>query len=411
MASRIALGERFRRTFIRRTSSGRYIPEIDGLRFPAIAIVVIGHLSSFFLVRGDYGPPRTTLDRIAAAPERYAGEGVALFFIISGFILALPFALEQLAGGPRVSLRAYFLRRLTRLEPPYLLTLFGLTLLEIAAASYHVAGRTGTPTEILTHGAASALYLHNLIFAAPSTINPPAWSLEIEVQFYVLVPLLAGVFRIQSAALRRTVIIAATLASLVSELTLGATHPRLSLSIIGQLQFFLLGFLLADLYLFGGIRNSPRSVAWDVVALVCWPLVVALWQRSSVAMAALPFVALIAFVAVFRGQLTNRLFSNPWITTIGGMCYSIYLIHFELIAVLGRGMRRMFVSTGMLWGDALVLGPAILAAMLVVCLVFYRFIERPCMDPRWPQKLLRSLMPSGRRAVAGQANLRSEEWM
>ena len=43
--------------------------------------------------------------------------GVDMFFMISGFVLALPFATRYLAHGPRVSLRSYFLRRLTRLEP------------------------------------------------------------------------------------------------------------------------------------------------------------------------------------------------------------------------------------------------------------------------------------------------------
>lgn len=338
-------------------------------------------------MRGSYGPPRNVLDGVAAAPERYASEGVLLFFVISGFILALPFALQHQRGGERVSLRAYFLRRLTRLEPPYLLTLLGLALLEIAAASHHIAGRAGAPTEILRHGAASAIYLHNVIFGAPSTINPPAWSLEIEVQFYVIVPLLATVFRIRSALLRRTVVIAGTLTSIATGLVLGKSHSWVSLSIVGQLQFFLLGFLLADFYLFSGLRTAARSVRWDCVALVAWVLVFVLWQRSPTAMAVLPFVALIAFVAVFRGRITNRLFSNPWITTIGGMCYSIYLVHFEMIAAVGRGMQRVVPATGVLWQDFLLLGLPVLAVTLLACLAFFRFIERPCMDPSWPKRL------------------------
>jgi len=312
---------------------------------------------------------------------------VLLFFIISGFILALPFALQHQEGAERVSLRAYFLRRLTRLEPPYLLTLLGLVVLEIAAASHHIAGRAGGPTEILRHGAASALYLHNVIFQAPSTINPPAWSLEIEVQFYVIVPLLAAVFRIRSALIRRSVVIAGTVISIATGLFVGKAHPWVSLSIVGQLQFFLVGFLLADFYLFSGLRTAVRSASWDCVALVAWLLVFVLWQRSSMAMAVLPFVALIAFVAVFRGRLTNRLFSNPWITTVGGMCYSIYLVHFEMIAAVGRGMQRVLPVTGVLWQDFLLLGLPVLAVTLLACLAFFRFIERPCMDPNWPKRL------------------------
>jgi len=386
VTGRPSLGARFRRTFHRRTSSGQYIAEIDGLRFPAITIVVIGHLSSFFLVRGDYPPPSSTLDRLVAAPERYASEGVFLFFIISGFILALPFALQYRGAGERVSLRRYFLRRLTRLEPPYLITLLGLASLEIAAASRHFAGRVGTPSEILGHAAASAFYLHNLIFGAPSTINPPAWSLEIEVQFYVLVPLLATVFRIRSTGFRRLAIVIAAAASMFVALTLGATNPRVSLSVLAQLQYFLLGFLLADLYLFGRLRDAPRTRSWDIVSVISWALVFLLWQRSRVATIALPFVAFVAFVAVFRGPLTRRVFSNPWLTTVGGMCYSIYLIHFELIAALGRGARRMVPTTGILWQDFVIVGMPVLLATIAVSAGFFYFIERPCMNPEWPRQ-------------------------
>jgi peptidoglycan/LPS O-acetylase OafA/YrhL len=383
----VLVSERFRRTFARRTTSGRFIAEIDGLRFPAIAIVVIGHLSSFFLVRGDYPAPSTLADRVAASPERFASEGVLLFFIISGFVLALPFALAHRGGGEPVSLRSYFLRRLTRLEPPYLLTLVGLICLEIVAASRHIAGRVGTTDDILRHGAASAAYLHNMIYAAPSTINPPAWSLEIEVQFYVLVPLLALVFRIRSTMIRRGTIVVSALVAIGIQAMFAATSPRLSLSILGHAQFFLLGFLLADLYLFGHLRSSPRQLRWDLVSVVAWPSLFVLWQRGPWATATLPFVALVAFVAAFRGRATNAAFRNSWLTTLGGMCYSIYLMHFELIAAFARVTRRVFRPTGTLWLDMIAEGTPVLLMTLVVCAAFFYFVERPCMDRRWPQRL------------------------
>jgi peptidoglycan/LPS O-acetylase OafA/YrhL len=43
--------------------------------------------------------------------------------VISGFILGLPFAAHYLKGKRAVPLRPYFLRRLTRLEPPYIINL------------------------------------------------------------------------------------------------------------------------------------------------------------------------------------------------------------------------------------------------------------------------------------------------
>ena len=46
-----------------------------------------------------------------------------MFFVISGFVLGMPFCKRTLADGPPVNLGRYFLRRLTRLEPPYAISL------------------------------------------------------------------------------------------------------------------------------------------------------------------------------------------------------------------------------------------------------------------------------------------------
>jgi peptidoglycan/LPS O-acetylase OafA/YrhL len=383
----VTLSQRFRQRLGRRTTSGRLVPEIDGLRFPAIAIVVIGHLSSFYLVRGNYGYPTTGIDSLAAAPERYAREGVYLFFIISGFVLALPFARHHVAGERRVSLKSYFLRRVTRLEPPYLLSLAALCVLEIFAAAHHVAGRTGTPSEILTHFAASAAYLHSIVFGAPSTVNPPAWSLEIEIQFYTLVPLLTFLFAIRSTRWRRAAIAVSCLAAIAMKLATIDCCPRASLSLVGSLQYFLIGFLLADIYLFSPMCRLPKRFAWDVVSLLGWPMLFVLWQRGVTGIVLLPFTAFIVFLAVFRGIVTNRIFSNAWITTFGGMCYSIYLVHFEMIAAVGRAVRRFGPGTGRMWVEMLIQGPVILAVTLTTCVAFYAVVERPCMDPGWPGKL------------------------
>src|SRR5205807_233343 len=115
---------------------------------------------------------------------RYGWAGVQLFFAISGFILALPFAAHRLLGEKPVDLGKYFRRRLTRLEPPYILSLLGtfaFGLLISHQLSWAANGK---------HLLASLVYMHNLAFGHESYISTVAWTLEIEVQFYCLVPLL-----------------------------------------------------------------------------------------------------------------------------------------------------------------------------------------------------------------------------
>jgi peptidoglycan/LPS O-acetylase OafA/YrhL len=101
--------------FRRITTQKRFIPQIDGLRFVAIASVVFFHI--YAALENGAVPPPIPLD--IDMPK----HGVELFFAISGFILGVPFASRYLLQAPKVNLKSYFLRRLTRLEPPYFLAL------------------------------------------------------------------------------------------------------------------------------------------------------------------------------------------------------------------------------------------------------------------------------------------------
>ena len=43
----------------------------------------------------------------------------------------------------------------------------------------------------------------------------------------------------------------------------------------------------------------------------------------------LPFVIVLLYLAAFRGRICSAIFSNPVITDLGGMCYSVYLFYFS----------------------------------------------------------------------------------
>ena len=148
------------RLFRRETSSNEFIPEIDGLRFLAIAMVVLFHLcqvisnNSASLEFTDYPVSGSTIPNILL----FGYQGVQLFFVISGFVLAIPFMRFYLGiSNRKVLLREYFLRRLTRLEPPYIISLVGLFLL-----AWYFGRNT---IEVLVPSLFwSLFYLHNIAF-------------------------------------------------------------------------------------------------------------------------------------------------------------------------------------------------------------------------------------------------------
>ena len=368
--------------FRRITSQKRFIPQIDGLRFVAISSVVLFHLYASLNHDGAVHNPAFDPASVAMLSKR----GVELFFVISGFILGVPFASSYLLGAPKINLKQYFLRRLTRLEPPYI-----LSLLVWAGILFVTARQSGR--EILPHLLASMAYLHNLIYNSDSTINVVAWSLEVEVQFYVLVPLLAGIFAIADTRMRRGAIVILMLASALIGGQL--LHTRLQASVVYYLPFFLAGFLLCDLYVTR--RDWKLSWIWDLAALGGWPLV---WYLSpGWSHVLLPFIIVLLYLAAFRGRVCSALFSHPIITDIGGMCYSLYLFHFLIISAACRVSKPVHIGHDF-WAYYLLQSVLVLPVVLIICGVFFLLVERPCMDRDWPRKLRNRLFVSAPTRVA-----------
>jgi peptidoglycan/LPS O-acetylase OafA/YrhL len=360
------------------TSSGQFIPEVDGLRFLAIFSVFIYHLAGDVLRH----TPQSIQPRQSnwfLSTTQILNLGVPMFFIISGFILGAPFAAPFLQGKRPVSLKRYFLRRLTRLEPPYVLSMLLFFALKVAAGK-------GTFSELFPNLAASLLYLHGAIFGGASVINIVAWSLEIEVQFYILAPLIALVFAIRSVLTRRLLLVALILlATGVSGLD--SSNHAIHGSLLGYGQYFLAGFLLADFYLSGGDRRQRNSL-WDVISLVGWPSLLALQVLGGNLVGfATPWILSLLYVAAYHGVAMNRFVTNLWIATCGGMCYTIYLLHNYTIASLGMLTERFGIGypfAARLLLQFLLMTPVLLA----VSGLYFRLIERPCMDPSWLQHCL-----------------------
>ena len=371
--------------FSRVTSGRTFIPEIDGLRFVAIFTVVLYHLNTHF-VRTVEG-----MDTSSGAAQAWEvlvsrlGLGVQVFFAISGFILALPFARHHLLAADKPRLRPYFWRRLTRLEPPYLISLAVLFAGGIVMGEYSF--REGLP-----HLGASVVYLHNIIYDAWSTINPVAWSLEVEVQFYILAPVLSLIFAIRSTPLRRGIMVGIILASVLwSYYALDFIEDiRLRKSLLNNLHFFYIGFLLADVFLKEWQQAAKRAWLGDIAGILALPL---LWWGAKLnpinASVFLLGVGLL-FVGAFRGHWVRRFFQNPWIATIGGMCYSIYLLHYAGLAILMRFTQHLTWGEGYLT-NYVIQCLVVLPILLVGCALFFRFFERPFMYKDWPQRLRQRL--------------------
>lgn len=374
------------------TTPGRaFIPQIDGLRFIAIMAVIAFHVRAICSFHLRASPAGNTVEGDVINDLFSTGHlGVQLFFVISGFILSLPFARCWLGGDRPVSLGVYYLRRVTRIEPPYIihlafLFLFCALVLRHQPAHQHHFQNSSWLDFSFKHILASLFYSNGFIFAAHPYPNIVLWSLEVEVQFYLLAPVLAQVFKI-NGIWRRTLLAGAIL---LLPLVAGPVanwlgNPYLATgSLLGNLQYFLVGFLLAD-WQVTAKTPVPRRVWWDLLFLVGGVAVVC-FRNNPWLDFALPALIGVCCVAAFRGTLIFRVLGHPWLTTIGGMCYTIYMYHWLMISLLIR--PAIHLQTHILWLDLLILFVLMSAVIVPVCAVLFAVFERPFMRRDWPAKL------------------------
>ncbi len=316
------------------------------------------------------GVQNDAMERFGAAME-YGARGVQVFFCISGFILGLPFARYYLSMGNRVSLRSYYLRRLTRLEPPLLINLL------LLFAVYLIVQRPSL-AEGLPHLLATMFYIHNPIYGTVSPINTVTWSLEVEAQFYLCAPWLCLIFAIRQIHIRRSLMLVLIF---ISGLSIGVL-PRYTL--VPQLPFFFAGFLLADVYLTDW-NAAPKSVWWgDWLGLISVVLfVVTICFRKSIwlPMAWQSLFIASFFAAVFRSVWLRKFFRLRALVTLGGMCYTFYLYHLAIISAGARGLEKVVSGAGY-FTTYLIYVLATGATCVVLCSVLFALFERPFMKWR-----------------------------
>jgi len=370
--------------FSRITDGKKIIPEIEGLRFICVLLVALSHINNYLMKIYDAKGQDISNTRLPVFLEE-CGSGVSIFFFISGFILAIPFLNARVYNKKKISLKHYYYRRLTRIEPPYIisLTFFFLVIVCLLDQPF---------TDTVMHYIASALYMHNIIYDHISTINPVAWSLEIEIQFYLLFPFLAAVFFLKNNIARKICLCALFILSgtLYAENASFFDQSHLDKSLIGYLSIFTAGTITADLYLENiNFLSGRKNLLFDIAAFTALYFMITLSGFQSLGYRLVVFCCyLILFAGLFRGKILNLIVTNKIIIIIGGMCYSVYLIHYVVIYVVSEYFTKRLLQFNYNT-DLLMEVVILLPCILIASAIFFVLFERPFMNINWPQKVKR----------------------
>lgn len=359
----------------------RYL-QLDGLRGLAALYVVLHHawLTVWPLERGRAPGGDASWTWVFA----FGHLAVAVFIVLSGFVLAAPAAAAgwRLRGGAR----GFLLRRARRILPPYYAAL-ALSLLLVATVA---GGETGTHWDIsvpvdATGVAANALMAQNVV--AQGQANHVFWSIAVESQIYLLFPLFVLVCarRGLGVALAAAGALSAALVALVSAVPVagpvvlsGLTPQFLLLFALGAGAAAVVGSGAARRVPFGALAAAGGGTVAIVAAAGPETALARLVELDVVAGAATAAL-LVALCRAPRGALSRLLASRP-LSGLGGFSYSTYLVHAPLLQVAWLAWVR---PTGLAGEGAFALLVAAgVPAALVLSYGFHLVFERPFVGAR-----------------------------
>lgn len=395
------------------------IAPLDGVRALAFLTVLMLHVG---IMAFHLGLWQRSDNPFESAFLSSGGAGVTLFFVLSGFLLFLPYSQALLLKKTWPDAKIFYMRRIFRIFPAYFFSLFILVMFSKPSLLQPHNWIRLIPFFTFTMGVSNA-----------SLINGPYWTLAVEFQYYLLLPLIAlgiyGLTRLAHPERRLLVIVGCLLVMIfwgVGTRYLGGyftAHPGATVlvprSFLDKLLFviygdngkffedFAVGMLIAVCYIF--ITNSPQRehylcvmqrlapllfgaslVIYSFAAMrtytaqfnYTWsfaPRLFAIYPWTTELIYALGYGCLVLAVLFNRpGGLIVRFFAWTPLRWIGLISYSLYIWHvpllFALQANIGPSVARLNHSVAVVLCGVIVLGVSVF-----FCFFTYILVERPGM--------------------------------
>lgn len=341
-------------------------PGLDGLRGVAVVLVLVFHSGLEWLPGGFLG--------------------VSLFFTLSGYLIVGLLLAEGERTG-RIDLRAFWSRRLRRLAPASLMVIAAVVGLATWLSTGVEADRVrGDAVSSVAYVANWRFILegqsYDQLFAAPSPLQH-LWSLAIEEQMYVVVPVVVALVFARGGGRRAvTAIFAlATVASVIASMVTTrhdvvyyGGHTRAAELLIGALLACVLGRRWD-----GATKSFART--WSIAGAVAVLCIVWLSRVSDVgspwvytgALAAFALLSAVAVVGSIVPGVTARVLGWSPLVAVGKVSYGLYLVHWPVIVWLNED-RLGFGGVALFAVQMAVTG--------VIAFVSHRFVEMPVRERR-----------------------------
>lgn len=338
--------------------SSETLYSVQYLRAAAAMAVVLYHISALSQVTWGLDPER--IDHVGAA-------GVDLFFVISGFVMAMIVARPGEFDG-----REFWIRRIARVVPAY----WVITFLVFALAWFMPSLFNSTTADLYTLLASLSFVALDHGDGSTAPLLVVGWTLNYEVFFYAIVALTAGLF-----GDRKLIGTSAVLASLVG---LGQVFKPADLT----LAFYTDPILLEFVFGIAVYRSWPRtgqaapSLARLAIFVIGALLLIAQWERPVGDLRMLFWG--VPSAAVLYGGLGVLTFRSPLLARLGDWSYALYLTHVFVVTLYIKHVISAVTTVELSW-------PVHYLIMTIFTVLgaaaYHMIIEAPL--SRWSLRLLR----------------------
>jgi peptidoglycan/LPS O-acetylase OafA/YrhL len=372
-----------------RSEVGRIGP-VEGLRGIAVLWVIAFHCC---VLRPDDPWVHAIGSTPASAFFNNGYLGVDLFFLISGFLLAMPWFLHADAGRTPPSMKSFYARRFWRIAPAYYVQLAFLFLLVIPLFRGIDFWRHDLWV-YLYNAFAHVTFLHNTtpLSSGSMAVNGALWTLSVEAQFYLLLPLVMPLFVRRPWIAFVASIVAAELwrigarddlAPLVqAELAFGSiwSWPEsvvrylLTHQLPSYFAHFGMGILLGRTWL---TWHERKPAAWwlDASLVAAFALLYYALAVNGLMLGDMSWIVplfslamLMAWAVMRPGRLTMNVLGRGPLAAMGRISYSAYLYHLPLLLIATDYFARLPAASVI---------PIYLVVTIAVSWLSWRYVEQP----------------------------------
>ncbi|MBK8293956.1 MAG: acyltransferase [Solirubrobacterales bacterium] len=400
------------------------VPVFDGYRALAILGIVMLHMLGYsgILEGGD-------TQWYAYLTWATIGHAVDILFIVSGFVVFLPTVARN---GEFGSVGAYAIRRIARLYPAYwLVLLISMVLLATITVSPDLAfpGLRDLTFHTVGFQGVSGMFFPTGGGPIGFGINPPLWTLSVEVTFYIVLPLVASLyFRRPFVGLFLAALVTVgwnwsfehigQVTEFVGTETTGLTNLRLLVQSTLQFPSWAFSFAcgMTGAWIFARVSRDPRLPEWrtririaQVISLVGFIVLACLAGRYTaraplqlvaeysrldpeIALGYSGFLAALMVTTALGPAWARVPFSNNPIRRLGDISYGIFLSHMIIAFYIGSALLSLpengSLGNLLLW-CVVVVPPAVLYGY-----VSARFLEQPIR--RWARQFGRRAQPGSK---------------